>query len=257
MSAEAMAKAVETVGAMGREIQQSRTVADPTIFSLAVVMAHPDASLPLLRKAHEAVAGERRLTYAKILGILGDRTGAPTLAAAVAGAKAWDKGYGLTTHRESDNTFSELDRLVLSLGYSGAPEGVPVLAAKIGQLTPQSEMSHFIAAAMALQHCVRAAAAAEPLARLLKEPGFAGHAMVDAVDRQSGKVAPRDEATTQPDTKLNAAFKELLVAGMLVRCGDREGAGRRILEQYCDGVEGHFVRYARSELEAAKAPAAR
>jgi len=48
---------------------------------------------------------------------------------------------------------------------------------------------------------------------------------------------------------LNAAFRELLVAGMLVHCGDSEGRGRRILEQYRRGVEGQFARYAQHVLQ--------
>ena len=56
-------------------------------------------------------------------------------------------------------------------------------------------------------------------------------------------------ATDRPDTSLNAAYKELLVAGLLVQCGDSQGAGRRTLEQYAAGVGGVFARYARAELE--------
>lgn len=236
MSREAIETAVANVGSMGREIKQSRTVEDPSIFSLAVIMAHPGQSLPLLRQKSS------QLTYAKILGVLGDKTAAPTLAAAVTGATAWDKGYGLTSHRESDNTFSELDRLVIALGSTG--EGVEAIVAKLQQLKPDSELSHYIAVAMALQHYDKPKSAIEPLTRLLNEPGFTGHVILDA--------AQRDVATSKPDTNLNATFKELLVAGMLVHCGDSQGLGRGILEQYCRGVEGQFTRYAQSVLQTPK-----
>ena len=242
---EVIEKAVAQVGAMGHEIKQSRTVEDPSIFSLALVMAHPEPARPLLRQAYAAAAeaGEKA-TYARILDILGDATGVPTLVAALDNSTSWDRGYGLTSHRESDNTFSELDRLVLALGFTGAPEGVAALVAKAGQLQPGSELSHFMALAMALQHYAGPREAVEPLARLLKSPGFGGHALQEAVDRASGQLAPRDVASTRSDTNLNAAFKELLVAGMLVRCGDEQGLGRKILEQYSRGIEGHFARYA-------------
>jgi flavin-dependent dehydrogenase len=234
MSREAIEKAVANVGNMRFEIKQERTIEDPSIFSLAVIMAHPEQSLPLLRR-HSS-----KLTYARILGILGDKTAAPTLAAAVAGAATWDKGFGLTSHRKSDNTFSELDRLVIALGSTG--ESVEVIVAKLRQLKPDSELSHFIAVAMALQRYDRPASAIEPLIRFLNEPGVTGHAILSA--------AQRDVASTEPDTNLNAAFKELLVAGMLVHCGDNGGRGRKILEQYSRGIAGHFARYAQHVLRA-------
>ncbi len=252
MPPEAVRKAVEDVGALRGEIKQSRTVADPAIFSLAVVMAHPDQALPLLRKAHEAAAdADRKRVYARILGVLGDRTGTPTLAAAVRDAPGWDAGYGLTSHRESDNTFSALDRLVIALGLGGAPEGLDAIVGKIAQLKPGSELSHFIAAAVALHRHRGPAAAAAPLARLLDEPGFAGHAQAAAADPKQGQWTSRDVATTKPDSSLNASFKELLVAGMLVHAGDSQGRGRKILEQSAGGLSGHFARYAQHVLRLA------
>lgn len=249
MSLEVIQKAVADVGAMKRAIKQSRAIEDPSIFSLAVVMAHPDQALPLLRKAHKDAAGDTKLVYALILGVLGDKAGAPKLATAVAGVEAWDAGFGLTTHRESHNTFSDMDRLVIALGMSGAPEGLDAIVGKIGQLKPGSELSHFIAVAMALRHYRSPKAAVAPLIRLLDAPGFVGHALVDGVVAQQGTVPPRDVASDKPDSSLNAAFKELLVAGMLFYCGDSQDRGRRILEEYSQGVAGHFSRYARYVLQ--------
>jgi len=253
LSDSAIEKAVTKVGELGREIKQSRTVEDPSIFSLSVVMAQPEQALPLLRQALKASPeGDKRLTYAKILGILGDKTGATTLESAIERTKTWDKGFGLTSHRESDNTFSELDRLIIALGVSGAPDGLEAIVSKIRQLTPDSELSHVIAVSMALQHFTRPRSAIEPLARLINAPGFAGHALTEAIDQRQGKIGERGMASTKPETNLNAAFKELLVASMLVRCGDGQGVGRGILEQYSRGVEGHFARYAQAVLQAAK-----
>ena len=244
---EALEKAVFEVGLLRGEISQKRTVEDHGIFSLAVVMANSAETLPLLRRAHDAAqdAGPK-LTYARILGILGDKAGVPTLVAALEKTDAWDTGYGLTSHRESDNTFSEQDRIVIALGYSGAQEGLDPLIRKVGQLRTDSPVSHFVATAMAMRHFARPRRAAEPLARLLGEPGFGGHACTEAVDAQQRQVAVREVATDKPDTNLNAAFKELLVAGLLVQCGDSQSAGRRILEQYSNSVNGHFVRYAQN-----------
>jgi flavin-dependent dehydrogenase len=250
---ERLAKAVAEVGLLSGEIKQSRTVEDPCIFSLAVVMANPEQALSLLRRAHDEAKGTGpKLTYARILGILGDPAGVPELVAALDKTDAWDTGYGLTSHRESDNTFSEQDRIVIALGYSASAEGLLPIIRKVAQLRPDSPVSHFVATAMALHHVARPQRAAEPLAKLLSEPGFSGHACLDAVDTQQRQMAVREVATDKPDTNLNAAFKELLVAGLLVRCGDSQGVGRRILEQYSNGVNGHFVRYAQNVLHEAQ-----
>ena len=213
-------------------------------------MAQPEQALPLLKQALAAAEGEKKITYAKVLGILGDATGIATLRASLGSTTGWDKGYGLTSHRESDNTFSEMDRQVLALGYGGAPEGLATLAEKIRQLQPESELSHFIASAMALRHFAAPTDCAAPLAKLLDEPGFTGHAVQQPVDPQTGALAERDIGTSKPDTNLNASFKELLVAAMLFECGDSAGRGRQILEQYSRGVSGHFTRYAQWVLRA-------
>lgn len=253
MSRAAIEKAVANVGAMSRRISQRRTVDDPSIFALAAVMAQPADSIPLLRKAHaESADAEKKLTYAQVLGVLGDPAGAATLIAAIESEKAWDKGFGLTWHRESDNTFGNLDRLVIALGYSGSPDGLNAITTKIRQLTPEGELSHFLAAYMALEHVQGPVVAGESLAALLKTPGFAGHAVVDPVDSQEKRFAARDQATSKIDTSLNAAFKELLAAGMLVRCGDCDGLGRNVLDQYAGSVEGHFARFARHLLQVAR-----
>lgn len=257
MDRASVAQAVKDAGGMSGGIAQSRTVTDPAIFSLAAVMANADAALPLLRQAHAEAGGDRKKVYARILGVLGDPAGAETLAAAVRSATGWDAGYGLTTDREIKNTFSDLDRLVIALGSSGAPEGWPVIVEKIRQLKPDSELSHFLASAMALARCREPRAAVEPLAALLTAPGFSGHAQADGLDRAAGKLAERRTASGRSDSPLNEAFREIVVAGMLFRCGDDgRGTARGILERYRDGIEGHFARYARHVLQA-KAAASR
>lgn len=245
---DALARAVEQAGALRGEIRQSRTVEDPAIFALAAVVAHREASLPLLREAHaKAPAGGARLTYARILGVLGDRAGAGDLAAAVDGHAEWDRGYALTSARETDNTFSELDRLVIALGLGGAPEGVAPIVAKLGKLTPASEASHFHAVAMAMRRHGRVEGGVGPLMRLLDQPGFAGHAVPEAV-RPARDGTERVLVPRRTQDELNAALKELLVAGMLVRCGDRDGRGRAALEGYAKDLQGHFAAFARSVL---------
>ncbi len=249
MSAQAIQNAVANVRTMRSEIRQGRTVEDPSIFCLSVIMAHPAEALPLLQKAYGVATTDEKVTYAKILGILGDSTGAATLVAAVNELKAWDKGYALTGDREKNNTFSELDRLVIALGCSKSPEGLDAIVAKMNLLNANSEMSHFNAVAIALRHYDHPKTAVAPLVRLLNEPGFAGHALTSPVVQKNGKgdIAPRVLGKDLND--MNAALRELLVAGMLFSCGDSQDMGRKILEQYSRDVQGHFARYAQNLLE--------
>ena len=228
--------------------------------ALAVIMAHPEHAIPLLKTRYQdSLAGNVALKYARILAILGDPTGAPALIDAVDAHDGWDRGMALTSQRKTGNLFSDLDRLVIALGSSGAPEASAPLLEKLERLEPESELSHYKAISLALRGHA-SPAAAESLANLLDRPGFTGHATLDPVlSRQdaSGKecatiadrflTSAKDEQAN--DANLNRAFKELIVAAMLYRCGDLDGKAETILERYARDIHGHFARYARWTLD--------
>jgi len=227
--------------------------------SLAVVLAHDAEAIPLLKPAYrDTRADTERLTYAKVLGILGDPTGAASLIAAVDAHPQWDQGMALTSQRDTGNMYSQLDRTVIALGFSRAPEALAPLLRKLAQLTPDSELSHYKAISLALWE-TRSRKAIEPLAKLLDQPGFTGHATNCPVVRLKAPVGPPPAiaadrlVTTGPDrqantTNLNRAMKELIVATMLYRSGDRDGRAAAILKQYADDVHGHLARYAQGIL---------
>jgi len=223
---------------------------------LAFVVAHPDESIgPLRHRYREArdVSAKRR--YARVLGILGDPTGAATLVEAIDAHEGWDRGVPLSSQRKTGNTFSELDRLVIALGFSRDPEGLPTLIAKLRQLKPGSELSHFKAISLALRHHAAGDAAVELLLRLLDQPGFTGHATpgpwMPAADGRSRLAAciARRRVTGNGGGSLNDAYKELIVAAMLYRGGDPGGAASKILRRFTQDVHGHFARYAERTLE--------
>jgi len=230
--------------------------------ALAVVMAHPEQAVPLLTRAYQLAAGGQQREYAKVLGVLGDPTGAATLVAAIDAAQAWDQGASLTSQRKTGNTFSELDRFVIALGLSGAPQAGEVLLRKLDQLQPDSRLSHYQAMALAMQNHLRPAASAS-LARLLSQPGFAGHATTKPTitsrsgdGLQASTVADRlvtaDEDARANETNLNRAYRELIIADLLYRCGDRDGIAAAILRQYAQDVHGHFASYAQQGLDRGK-----
>ena len=249
----------------GQEIEHAiRTLGAPDprdhLASLAVVLAHPRQAIPLLKVHYrDAPAGNRQLDYAKLLGILGDPTGAPMLIAAVESHDRWDPGSALTSQRKTGNTFSGLDRLVIALGFSRAPQAVAPLLRKLEQLTPESELSHYKAISLALWNSP-CPAAVKPLVELLRQPGFRGHATVQPVVRQSlaggspsamtaDRLVTTDGDSAANGGNLNRAMKELIVAAMLYRCGDRDGIAKTVLRQYALDIHGHFARYARTVLD--------
>lgn len=204
-------------------------------------------------------AGMEQLNYARILGILGDSTGVPALIAAVDAHDRWDRGMALTSQRKTGNLFSELDRLVIALGFSGASEAVAPLLRKLGELEPNSKLSHYKAISLALWE-YDCPAAAEPLAKLLSQPGFTGHATVQPIVSRSSaggaaSIRAADRLLTADGdddanrANLNRALKELIIAALLYRCGDRNGLAEAVLHQYARDLHGHFASYATQTLD--------
>jgi len=246
MTPEAIEEAAWTIGSA--EVRQIELLA-----ALAVIVAHPKQAIPMLKRRHDSASTENaKLSYAKILGILGDPAGAPTLIAAVDAHDRWDAGVPLTSERKTGNTFSDLDRLVIALGFSRSPTAVDALLRKLEQLRTDDNLSHYKAISLALRN-FNCPEAATPLAELLRRPRFAGHATVEAVVKQKSgnedEVATVAERLITQGPSLNRAFKELIVAVMLYRCGDIDGKAKGILESYTNDIHGHFARYARQTLD--------
>ena len=245
MSREAIEQAVRAIGeAEGRQME--------LLAALAVILAHPQQAIPMLKTRHDTASTEdSKLACAKILGILGDPAGAPTLIAAVEAHDRWDAGVPLTSERKTGNTFSDLDRLVIALGFSRNPTALEALLRKLEQLRPADNLSHYKAISLALRH-YQCPEASGPLVELLRQPGFTGHATVEPVAIQNrsneDEVASVAERLLTQGPSLNRAFKELIVAAMLYRCGDMDGMAKAILESYTNDIHGHFARYARQVL---------
>lgn len=245
MSKSVIARAVEDVRQLSRQHDQSRSIVSESMKALAVIVAHPKRSIPLLREAYEqASVQNERINYAKILAILGDNGGVPTLIVEVDAKTEWDEGYPYTAGRDVGNVFSDLDRLIIALGYSRDPRALEPVLRKMDILEPTTVLSHYKAMTLALRH-LRGPRAIGPLVKLLEKPGFGGHAVTNPVGNEFGAVrlSPR-----RSFDQLNAAFKEVIIATTLYQCGDYQNMGRMILEQYSQDVNGHFASYAQAIL---------
>lgn len=217
--------------------QAVRTVAKE-FEGIEIIFAHQEVTLPLLREAYEAAASEQdKLTYAHILGIMGDASGAEILVEAVA-ALPWDKGWRYTGMGQYGMSMSPLDSLIVALGRTQKENVLKPILAKVGQLGPEHELSHHRAVAMALE-TLADPTAAKPLADLLNKPGMAGHACTD-INAATTRIPPSPVDTSTRECSL----RELILARALYRCGDCDGLGAKILRQYAQDLRGHYARHA-------------
>jgi hypothetical protein len=246
MSQEKIYKAVETLHTLTIDVHQKREY-DDTLPALAVVMGHPKQSLSLLKEAyHKTDKQEVKVNFARILAILGDATGKEILLKALDDAEDWGQGWDFSSQREHANSFGEVDRLVIALGFLRTTEVRPPLIRKLEELTVQSPLSNYKAVCLALR-LNQDQSLVQPLVRLLNKEGVKGHVQPLDYYETSGaghKWQERYRVNTQGGNSLNSKFKEVLVAALLFECGDYNGQGRGILEAYTTDVNGHFAAYA-------------
>jgi hypothetical protein len=210
---------------------------------LEIVLSQPQKAMAFLKKAYEvAEEAESKLTYAHILGALGDSTGADTLAAAVR-SRVWDKGWNYTGMGQFGASMSELDSLIIALGRTRDKHAVDPILEKVEQLDVESEFSHVRAVAVALE-TLGNSAAARPLAELLKKSGITGHAFTDI----HGAIR-RTPPGSEDNSTRNRSLRELFLARALYRCGDYEGIGERILNGYARDLRAHYARHAQAVLK--------
>ncbi len=210
---------------------------------IEIVYAQPEVALPLLRQAYaRATSDELRLTYAHILGIMGDDAGAATLAEAVR-QREWDEGWKYTGMGQYGLSMSPVDSLIVALGRTGRKEALGPIIEKIAQLGPEHAMSHHRAVAMGLE-AQGDPSAAKPLADLLRKPGMTGHAYTDIKKVMTGiPPSPVDTSTRE------VSLRELILARALYRCGDDNGLGESILREYARDLRGHYARHAMAVLK--------
>lgn len=213
--------------------------------SLAIILGHRRAALPLLQDAYRAAIAEKKLAYAKVLGMMGDATGLKALLAEIEGAETWDTpptwniGNDYPEAAQVGWGMSRLDNTLVALGRTRRPEALPAVLAKLAMLDAKTSFSHHRAAYLALEWLADPRAA-QPLAELLDSPDMGGHA-VTSIDQRASSARTRSRAT-----------RELILARTLYRCGDWQGAAEKTLQTYSHDLRGHFARHARAVLAAGK-----
>ena len=213
---------------------------------VALLLAAPERARPLLRQALAgAEEAEGRLLYARVLAVLGDASGLPLLVEAIRDHEAWDKGWNYRAMGQFGSNMSPLDSLIFALGMTRDRRGAAVVVEKVQLLDAEADFSHHRAVALALEK-IRDPASAEALATLLAKPGMSGHALTTILAARTSHTELDRSLTALAPRRLS--LRELTLARALFRCGDKDGVGRAILEEYTRDVRGHFARHAAAVL---------
>ena len=221
-----------------RQLTDDRQPRTERCRALAVVLSHPGQSTQSLKRSFGATNGEAKLTYAKILGVLGERGGVSELIDALGSVDAWDAKILQGGMAEYAHLPTPIDALILALGGTRDRRATPAILRKLETLDADVTLSHHRAVALALESLADPTAA-EPLARLLGKPGMSGHVM--------SKLEPLYDRE-RDKRRRTGPLREIVLARALYRCGDHDGLGERILREYTNDIRGLFARHATAVL---------
>ena len=211
---------------------------------LELVLWDTAKGLPVLTDYYHLVQSEEnKLVYARILGMYGKNDGYESLLKAVDGFDSWDQGWNYTGMGQFGMSMSYMDSIVIALGNCKKPESIPSIIRLAKMLSPESYFSHFRAVAIALE-TIADESAARALYDLLQIKGVVGYAMTDI--KKAIEMTPANSTDT---STRNNSLRELVLGRALFKCGDYNGLGNDILQQYSKDLRGHFYRHASGVLK--------
>ena len=208
--------------------------------ALAIILSHAEKARSPLKLAFASATSETRIAYAKLLGFMGERQVVPTLIEELEAVDQWDAKIYQGSMAEYAHLPTPIDALILALGGTRDRRALPALLKKLETLDPNVTLSHHRSLAKALEQ-IADPTAAEPLARLLNKPGMRGHVMTG--------LEPLTDKPPEKRRRLGA-LREIVLARALYRCGDWQGLGEQILNEYRQDIRGLFARHAGAVLSA-------
>lgn len=226
------------------QVQQAAKTLPDKLTGLEIVMWEVNMGVAALTdELHRAMNPEDKLVYARVLGMLDNEAGWEILQKAVDGFDAWDKGWNYRGMGQFGMSMSYLDSLVIALGKTRKQEVLPSVIRLARLLTPQSEFSHFRAVAVAFETLANEQAA-KVLFDLLQMKDVTGHSMKTIEEAIQKTPAGSEDTSTR-----NNALREIILGRSLFRCGDYNGLGTRIMNDYSNDLRGHFYRHATGVLK--------
>ena len=193
-------------------------------------------ALPLLREAYRtATTDVERQNYATILGLMGDATGAETLAEIVAGRR---KVISFRQPGSFGGGVNSMEGYMVALGRTKAPCAVKPLLKRLAAVPERPSVQAVRGPTLALEALGSPAAAPELAKRLKAVGGYAVRAATD-LPPQGGYGL---------DSEADNCIRELAFARALLACGDHEGLARRTFEAYANDPRGVFSAHAKAVL---------
>ncbi len=226
------------------KIQQAAQSVVKDLEGLEILLWDKERGIPALTdQFHLTGDATNKLVYARILGMLGEPTGWKELINAIDAFDDWDEGWNFTGMGQFGRSISYLDSLIIAAGRTKKAEAIPSILRLAEMLTPESHFSHFRSVALALE-TIGDPEAAEPLFKILQMPGVRGHAMPDIKTAKKLTPAHKNDVSTR-----NNSLRELILGRALYKCGDFNGAGNQILNDYSKDLRGHYYRHASGVLK--------
>lgn len=217
---------------------------------LAIILSHKDRALPMIKAEYKNATGKRKLLYAQVLGMCGEKDGVPTLLAELENFSGWDEKIYQGSMADFAHLPTPIDAVILSLGFSGDKSVLPVLIEFVDKLDSSVTLSHHRSVALAIEKLADPLAAPS-LAKLLQKPGMSGYAMISMADAlkeldNDGKGPNPIKNTSY--AKRTRALREIILARVLFKCNDYNRLGEGILNNYEKDFRGLFIRHANKIL---------
>lgn len=213
---------------------------------VGLVLAQWEQALPRMRRAYaEAKTHAEKLVYAHVLGIMGDPTGVETLIALVSGQRPApdidlrdETAFGRRMNRE--------DSCIVALGRTRDKRALAPLLDLVAKMDARSTFARFRAVTLALE-ALGDPAAACPLAELLQKPGIRGHAMTDV-----RTITAAGGYGSSGGNERTLCLREIALARAIYRCGDCDGLGERVLQEFARDLRGVYALHATEVLRQGK-----
>lgn len=217
---------------------------------LAIILTHKKRSLQLIKKEYKKSEGRKKLQYAEVLGMCGEKEGIEILKNELQNFKGWDEKIFQGSMADFAHLPTPIDAVILALGNSGDKNAVPLLINLVEKLDTNVTLSHHRSLALALEKLADSRAA-EPLAKLLQENGMQGFSMqtlADASTQMDNDGKGPNPVKNSSYFKRTKSLREIVLARALYKCGDYNGIGKNILENYRKDLRGLFVLHANKIL---------
>ncbi|MDB4582973.1 FAD-dependent oxidoreductase [Draconibacterium sp.] len=218
---------------------------------LALILTHKKTALPLVGKEYKKSTGKKKLHYAQVLGMCGKKEGVKTLLNELDQITEWDEKIFQGSMADFAHLPTPQDAIILALGNSGDKTVIPQLIRLVEKLDTNVTLSHHRSLALALEKLADPKAA-QSIAELLQKPGMQGHAIQSievaytGLDNDGKGPNPVKNSSRDKRTK---ALREIVLARALYKCGDYNGVGENILNDYTKDMRGLFAQHANQILQ--------